>query len=132
MDNVLERMQQDRGYLYATHEFLARHDPEFLAEYNRIVGTVLLHESVVDGAAEPELDMPHRELLVSCVLASRGAAIESIAAHLRRALDGGMSLRAVLEGFQAVIVPGGAPTMMQGIRALMLIEETDGLVGRGT
>lgn len=35
MDNVLAQMQQDRGYLYATHEFLARHDPDFLAVYNK-------------------------------------------------------------------------------------------------
>lgn len=119
---LLRSMESERGYIYPAHRYLANAAPEFLRAYNALAGEALLHGERSEG--DVALPGKYRELVVSGILAFKGAAPESIAVHLRRALELGATKQEMLEAFEASVIPGGAPAMLAGVRALMVLEET--------
>lgn len=103
------------------YRYLRDADPEFLKVYETWVERSL----GLDGHGDTGHGLPpkYRELVVSAVLAMRGAPARGIAAHLARALSSGLTEAEAREGMIAASVPGGAPTLLTGLRALMLALE---------
>lgn len=101
------------------HEYMASERPELLRLYNDLAAAALEHRPRSDGV---ELPPQYRELIVLGILAFRGTSTESLVSHIERALELGASRREVLDAFEATLVPGGAPTMLNGFRALMSMD----------
>jgi len=111
-DALLEQMKKDRGYIYPEWEFAARHDPDFLEAYNNLYKAALN-----DGEALPAKT---KELIAICLLAYRGE-IESTTTHMRRAVRLGATKEEILEALESSIIPGGASTFYQGLKAMLLV-----------
>jgi alkylhydroperoxidase/carboxymuconolactone decarboxylase family protein YurZ len=120
---LLQEMQEARGYIYPHHQYLAEADPGFLEAYNRLVGEALLHKGYGDG--EDALPAKYRELVVCGILAHRAVPLEMLVEHVRRAMRFGATKAELLEAFEAAVVPGGAPTFLNGVTALMAIAQDD-------
>jgi alkylhydroperoxidase/carboxymuconolactone decarboxylase family protein YurZ len=101
-------------YGYAWTEWLAKEDPEFA----RARGPV----SALSTGEGKELSIKHREMVIIGILAFRGRE-EGVVAHMRRAIDHGATKRELLEAIQAAAVPGGGPTLSEGVQALMKLEK---------
>jgi AhpD family alkylhydroperoxidase len=83
----------------------------------------LLHGDLDDGSHA--LPAKYRELVVCAVLAFKGSP-EGVATHAKRALALGATEQELLEAFEAIVVPGGAPAFLNGVRGLMLATGYDG------
>ena len=115
-EQLIAEMKAARGYVYPSHEFAARMDPEFLKAYNNLVGLALLHEGV--DLEHRALAPKYRELVVIGILAARGGTALS---HMRRAIELGATEQEIMEVGQAAVVPAGAPaflTVMSGLSQL--------------
>lgn len=122
-EQLLKEMEAGRGYIYPPHRFLAERDPAFLRAYNDLAGLALLHGDRDTG--EHALPAKFRELVVCAVLAFKGSP-EGVATHAKRALALGATEQELLEAFQAIVVPGGAPALLNGVRGLMLATGYEG------
>ena len=102
--------------IYPTHEYLAETDSDFLEFYNQLAGKALLHEG--NDSDDVSLPAKYRELIVCGILAFKGSS-KGLVTHIKRALNHGATEREVLEAFEASVVPGGAPTFLNGVNGLM-------------
>ena len=115
-DQLVRETEAARGYLNPGHRHLAAADPEFMRTYNQAVGIALKHgERELDT---DDLEAKYRELVVCALLAFRGEAESAIAGHLRRAMRLGATEKEAVGAFEAAFVPGGAPTLLTGMRVL--------------
>lgn len=114
---LIKRMKQARGYLYPEWELGATLDPDFFEAYDR-----LYREALAKSAGLP---IKYRELVALGVLAFRGVSMDALANHIRRAYKHGATRREVLGAFEATIVPGGAVTFLNGLRALAQVERKE-------
>jgi len=122
---VIKRMKQARGYLYPEWELGARLDPDFFEAYDSLYREAL--------AKSGGLPVKYRELVALGILAFRGVGIDPIANHIRRAYQHGATRGEVLGALQATIIPGGAVTFLNGLRALAQVErEKSGAAGGPT
>ena len=101
-------------YGYAWSEWLAAEDPEYTAARQPV--------SALSVGQGKELSVKHREMVVIGILAFRGRE-DGVVAHMRRAIDHGATKRELLEAIQAAAVPGGGPTLSEGVKALMTLEK---------
>ncbi len=101
-------------YGYAWMEWLAREDPEFMRARQPV--------SALSTGEGKELSIRHREMVIIGILAFRGRE-DGVVAHMRRAIDHGATKRELLEAIQAAAVPGGGPTLSEGVQALMRLEK---------
>lgn len=110
------------GFRHPSHAYLAQRCPEFFARYDDVVRSALL----IDEDTGPDAALPakYRELIVICMLAQLRASERSIAGHIARAMDSGLTEDELVEGFQAAFVPGGAPVLMHAIRSLKHYKQT--------
>jgi alkylhydroperoxidase/carboxymuconolactone decarboxylase family protein YurZ len=69
-----------------------------------------------------ELSVKSREMVIIGILAFRGRQ-DGVLAHMRRAIQHGATKRELLEATQAAAVPGGGPTLSEGVQALMQLEK---------
>ncbi len=106
-------MRRDRGYLYPEWELIAREAPEFVAAYNELYRRAL--------AADAGLPVKYRELVALAILAFRGET-PGLVNHIRRAFEHGATRAEVLGAIQATIIPGGALTFLNGLRALAKVD----------
>ena len=106
---LIEKMKKDRGYIYPEWEFAARSDPDFVEAYNN-----LYRAALNDGQA---LTAKTRELIALGILAYRRD-VDSVKAHILRAMRLGATQQEILEAVETTIVPGGAPTFFVGLSAL--------------
>jgi alkylhydroperoxidase/carboxymuconolactone decarboxylase family protein YurZ len=118
---LLREMREARGYIYPEHAYLAETDPGFLDAYNNLVGKALLHGNHELG--QSALPAKYRELVVCGILAYRGVAGGMLTEHVRRAMRCGASVAELLEAFEAAVVPGGAPTLFNGVAALIEVSQ---------
>lgn len=119
---LIERMRAARGYLYPTLEYAAKSDPHFTEAYANLSAEALLHEGVPTvGKALP---VKYRELVAVVLLAYRGST-GGVLTHMRRALANGATKAELFEALEASVVPGGAPTFLTGVAALMQIEKEE-------
>jgi alkylhydroperoxidase/carboxymuconolactone decarboxylase family protein YurZ len=102
-------------YGYAFWDWLAREDPEYVRARQPISAL-----SVGEGKA---LSIKYREMVILGILLFRGASSEGIHAHMRRAIQHGATKRELLEAVYAAAVPGGGPTLSNGVKALMELDE---------
>jgi alkylhydroperoxidase/carboxymuconolactone decarboxylase family protein YurZ len=108
------RLAAERGYHFATFEWLSRHDPDF--ERARLE-TVKMTYTRPDGA----LPVKYRELIASAVLAYR--CYPSLKLHLARAMREGATLQEVIQALEVASVPGGQATLHFGIDQLIELEQ---------
>ena len=123
---LIKKVKQARGYLYPEWEFAARLDPQFFEAYDGLYRQAL--------AREGGLAIKYRELVVLGILAFRGVSRDALANHIRRAYRYGATREELLGALQATIVPGGAVTFLNGLRALAEAERGKGpdtAAGRG-
>lgn len=120
---LIGEMKEARGYMYPSHEYLAAHDPDFLVDYNRLVGRALRHGS--ESNADRALPAKYVELIVVGVLCFRAASQDAVRTHMRRALALGATRREILEALEAAMVPGGAPTLIYGVGVLMQLDDSE-------
>lgn len=111
---LIRKMKRARGYLYPEWELGARLDPDFFEAYDRLYREALAKR---DG-----LPVKYRELVALALLAFRGVSTDALVNHIRRAYRHGATRGELLGAFEATIVPGGAITFLNGLRALAQIE----------
>lgn len=118
-------MRADRGYLSKGQELAARLTPDFVETFNELVARVALHSDAHRAAAA--LEPKYRELIYLASLATRGLD-GGVYNHLRRAMAMGASLAEIVETFEVLVVPGGAPAYLMGMEVLARVLEEDGIV----
>jgi alkylhydroperoxidase/carboxymuconolactone decarboxylase family protein YurZ len=106
-------MRRERGYLYPEWEWVAREAPDFLSAYDELYRRAL--------ASDARLPVKYRERVALGILAFRGEA-QGCVNHIRRALEHGATRAEVLGALEAPMVPGGALTFLNGLRALARLD----------
>src|SRR5262245_64684291 len=107
-------MSETSAYGYGWTEWLAKQDPEYMK-----VRQTLSEYSTGDGKA---LAIKYREMVMIGILAFRGRP-EGVVAHMRRAIAHGATKRELLEAIFAAQIPGGGPTLSDGVQAIMKLEQ---------
>ncbi|MBI4414186.1 MAG: carboxymuconolactone decarboxylase family protein [candidate division NC10 bacterium] len=103
------QIRRDRGYTYPEWEMASRLDPAFMEAYNGLYRRSL--------GVSHALPLKYRELVASALIAYRGEE-RSLLLHLRRARALGATEAEILDAFEATVMPGGALTLLRGLRAL--------------
>lgn len=116
-ERLIATMRRDRGYLYPEWELIARESPDFVAAYNGLYRRAL--------ATDARLPVKYRELVALGILAFRGEP-QGLIHHIRRALEHGATRAEVLGAIEATVVPGGALTFLNGLRAFAKVEAERG------
>ena len=114
--DLIEKMEKERGYLAAAWRYLATKDVDFMEAYNNLYGAGL--------NAGKALPVKVRELIAIGILAFRGNE-GGVYEHMKRALKHGATKQELLEALETAMVPGGAPILGPGLKALMKIEEEE-------
>ena len=114
--DLIEKMEKERGYLQAAGRYLATKSVAFMEAYNNLYGTGL--------NAGKALPVKVRELIAIGILAFRGND-GSVYEHMKRALKHGATKQELIETLETAMIPGGAPTLGTGLKALMKIEEEE-------
>jgi alkylhydroperoxidase/carboxymuconolactone decarboxylase family protein YurZ len=114
--NLIEEIERERGRLPAHWAYLAEKDIDYMEAYN-----TLYTKGLTDGKVLPAKT---RELIAIALLAFRGLE-NAVYEHCKRALRLGATKQELLEAMETSIIPGGAPTLSTGLRALMRIEEDE-------
>jgi alkylhydroperoxidase/carboxymuconolactone decarboxylase family protein YurZ len=68
------------------------------------------------------LDLKTKLLIPMVILAHRGQS-HGVYTHIKRALGLGMTEEEIVEAFLMSLMPGGAPTMVVGLRALLEVKK---------
>ncbi len=105
-----KRQEKKEGFMYPEFQYLAEKHPE-LYEHFISIGRYPMEKGKC-------LDLKTKLLIPMVILAHRGQ-IQGVATHIRRALGLGITEDEILEAFLVALLPGGAPTMVNGLRALM-------------
>lgn len=114
--DLIESMKRERGYLPPPWVYAAEKDVDFMEAYNNLYDLGL--------NAGKALPVKTRELIAIVLLAFRGNEA-SVYEHMKRALKHGATKQEILEALETSIIPGGAPTLGTGLRALLRIEEEE-------
>jgi len=99
---------------YPEFDYLAEKYPDFFKMFSTIA-KYPLEESTY-------LEYKVKLLIPMVILAYRGNA-DAVTAHIKRAFNSGLTAQEILEAFLVALLPGGAPTMVCGVRALMRAEK---------
>ncbi|HYE92479.1 MAG TPA: carboxymuconolactone decarboxylase family protein [Terriglobales bacterium] len=110
-ERLMAQAKKDRGYLYPEWELIAREDPAFMESYNQYYRDAL--------ARDEGLPIKYRELVALGILAYRGVWEGALINHIKRAMAHGATKAEVIAALEAAAIPGGAPTFVTGIRALL-------------
>lgn len=111
---LIKKMRQARGYLYPEWELAASRAPDFFEAYDRLYREAL--------AKNRGLPVKYRELVALGILAFRGVSTDVLVNHIRRAYRHGATRSELLGALQAAIIPGGAVTFVNGLRAMVQVE----------
>ena len=114
--DLIEKMEKERGYLQGGWRYLATKDVDFMEAYNNLYGLGL--------NAGKALPVKVRELIAIGLLAFRGSE-GGVYEHMKRALKHGATKQELMEALETAMIPGGAPTLGTGLKALMKIEEEE-------
>lgn len=108
-EELLERIERDRGYVLDLHRTLAAWDTTFLEAYDALLDAAFLRQR--------SLDRKVKELIYIGVLTALATPEDHLLAHMRAALAHGATEREVLEVLQQVLPPAGVPRFIEGVRA---------------
>jgi alkylhydroperoxidase/carboxymuconolactone decarboxylase family protein YurZ len=120
---LLEQMAKERGYMHPSFLYLAEKDLDFLAAYNALYRCALNEGK--------ELPVKTREFIAMAILAYRGLA-DGVFEHAKRAMQHGATVQELMEAFETMVIPGGAPTFATGLAALMRIEASNATAAAST
>ncbi|MDA8399000.1 MAG: carboxymuconolactone decarboxylase family protein [Actinomycetota bacterium] len=99
-DIVLQRIQDDRGYVLPMHRVFAERDPQFLDGYDRMFTSVMSERSPLS----PEV----RELLVMALDVAVGTSPKVVGGHAKKAIELGATEEQVVAAIElATIVAAG-------------------------
>ena len=113
---LLDDMLKKRGYIYPPYQLLAEMDPDFLEAYDKLYELVMPRQRIF-----PE---KIKELFYIVAIASRNPGDnEALKNHIKRALDKGAKKEEIAEALQCAFLPGGALTMLYGMKVLMEVIE---------
>lgn len=116
-NRIIEEMKKERGgNVPAVWEYLAENDVDFLESYNNLCNKAL----TTGKSIAPKV----KEFIAIGVLAYRGLD-NAVYDHCKRALKYGATKEELLEVVETAIIPGGAPTLGSGLRALKQIEDEE-------
>jgi alkylhydroperoxidase/carboxymuconolactone decarboxylase family protein YurZ len=124
VDAALREVEQRHGRIAPAHRRMAEYDLEFFRLYTGLVDSAL-----GDGEAGATGGLPakYREIVLAAILAFRAGHFVNpnpvLVHHVQRALDLGATRQEIFDGFKTAMVPGGAPTFMAGIAALLEAEK---------
>lgn len=107
---VVVRSRQVRKHIDREMELLAREYPAFAKVYRLFCGQA----SDQEGGLPPK----YRALVGLGILAFRGTE-QDLVKHIRRAYALGATPAEIIGAFEAAAVPGGAPVLLHGLRALL-------------
>lgn len=117
---ILDRIAERRGHVWPLHHLMAELDPGFLDEFDRIYCQSL---GVDPEPSAGGLGIAERELICACACTMMPVPVEVTAHHLERAFAHGLTERQAMEGFGALLIPGGGIAVSNGARALMYLRE---------
>jgi alkylhydroperoxidase/carboxymuconolactone decarboxylase family protein YurZ len=110
VEQALNRVRQQRGYVLPVHEMMAELDPELLRRYGDLSAYLLFDDDT------KALDPKTRALvLVGITTAVRGDQ-EGIEVNVQRALAAGATEREVLEAILLAALPAGIPAVEYAAR----------------
>ena len=112
---LIARMKKARDYIYPEWELVARDDPDFMESYNQYYRDALNRDS--------GLAIKYREMVALGVLCFRGASEGALINHIKRAMEHGATKAEILGALEAAAIPGGAPTFLTGVKAIVAIEK---------
>jgi alkylhydroperoxidase/carboxymuconolactone decarboxylase family protein YurZ len=116
-EEILKKMREDRGYTLPEWEYAAKLDPDFFEVFSELYPVTFK-----DGKYLPA---KVRELIHIAIISYRGLNVQSIAAHMRRAMSLGATKLEILEALETAMNSSGTPTLYHGIGALMALEEEE-------
>lgn len=116
-DEVIQRIRDRRGgHTWPLHHLMAELDPGLLDVFDEAyVRTMGIDPPPGPGA----LDARYRELICACACAMMPVPVDVTAHHLARAFALGLTEREAMEGFGALLIPGGGIAVSNGARALL-------------
>src|SRR5438309_3334347 len=101
-------------YGYSEMDWAAQLDPAYAAARAEV--------RRLSVGEEGTLSVKVKELIVMGILASRGLQY-GVEAHMRRAIDYGVTKEELFEAIKAAAVPGGGVAYSVGVRALQALEQ---------
>ena len=104
-----------RGYIYPEWEFVCKSDPDFFENYNNLYNSSL--------GKSGALEIKTKEFISLAILAFRGLSTDVLTAHIKRAMDNGATKEELLEVLETTLIPGGAPTFFNGLKALLDLDK---------
>lgn len=112
MENKEEKKEE---FMYPEFQYLAQKHPELFSSF--------LAAGRYPFEKGNALDVKTKLLIPIIILAHRGQ-ITGVAAHIKRAIaQGDLTENEIAEAFLVSLLPGGAPTMMTGLRALLTVQK---------
>lgn len=114
-EEILKKMREDRGYTLPEWEYAAKLDPDFFEVFSKLYPVTFKDGKHLPGKV--------RELIHIAIISYRGLNIQSISAHMKRAISLGATKLEILEALETAMNSGGSPTLYHGIGALMALEE---------
>jgi alkylhydroperoxidase/carboxymuconolactone decarboxylase family protein YurZ len=118
--DVIARIEQRRGHVWPLHGLMAELDPGVLDLFDESYCYSLGFEPVPEPGA---LEARYRELICACACAMMPVPIEVTVHHLQRAFQAGLTEKQAIQGFEALLIPGGGIAVSNGVRSLMLARE---------
>ena len=74
-------------------------------------------------ARDAGLSIKYRKMVALGVLCYRGASEGALINHIKRAMEHGATRAEILGALEAAAIPGGAPTFLTRVRALVTMEK---------
>jgi alkylhydroperoxidase/carboxymuconolactone decarboxylase family protein YurZ len=102
--------QQKTGFMYPEFQYLSEKHPELYKHFIAIA-----KYPIEQGRY---LDVKTKLFIPMVILAHRGQSHE-VYTHIKRALSLGVTEEEIVEIFLVALLPGGAPTLLVGLKALM-------------
>lgn len=107
---IVEEIKKKRGYIDPWQKFMAEEDMDFIRAYEEVYDKI--------GIRSVALPLKYKQLILIAVLcAQRDHA--SAKTQIKRALRLGATKEEVIEAIEMAYLPGGAPTLIHGIKALI-------------
>ena len=110
-------IEQRGGREEPSWTWIAKHDPEFIAAYNRLTQTAFGYYG--DGTEDPHSLPPRVKEMIAVGILAGMRDWERLPGHLERLMDLGCTDKEILEVLQTSAVITGGPAMRMGVEMLV-------------
>lgn len=114
---ILGRIAERRGSVLGVHPLMAELDPDFLDLFDEMYVHTLGYKPIDEGS----IPAMYRELICACACAIVAAPESTIARHLRRAYELGLTEQQAIEGFHSLLIPVGGLPIAAALRAMIAL-----------